>query len=363
MIISHTPHQIRDGQIYGFGPTVREINYLASIFETIVHVAPLDRVSISSISTPYVENVKFVSLPMVGGEGIYNKLKIFLLAPTIIRIVNRELKKVDFFQFRAPTSIGVYLIPFFIMFSKKQGWFKYAGNWNDRNMPISYRFQKWLLKHITKRKVTINGKWPRLRSNFLSFENPCLSDQELSEGLESARSKNFYKQLTLLFVGRIEREKGMDILVHLMNSLKNHDCISELILIGEGRLEYYRGMITSKVITTFTGGLIRSEINQYYKKAHILILPSLSEGFPKVVAEAAAYGCVPVVTNVSALSQYISDTNGLLFKNFDPQEMSLQLETLLANRIELAKKSQNIIGLAKNFTYSYYLKRIQDEVI
>ena len=41
LIVSHTPHYRHHATIKGWGPTVREIDYLAEIFDEIVHIAPL----------------------------------------------------------------------------------------------------------------------------------------------------------------------------------------------------------------------------------------------------------------------------------------------------------------------------------
>ena len=57
--------------------------------------------------------------------------------------------------------------------------------------------------------------------------------------------------------------------------------------------------------TNFLGWLNREELNHINSKSHILILPTFSEGFPKVVAEAACFGCIPIVTNIAPINQYI----------------------------------------------------------
>ena len=44
------------------------------------------------------------------------------------------------------------------------------------------------------------------------------------------------------------------------------------------------------------GALNREEIFQIYKESHAIILLSKSEGFPKVIMEAGAFGCVPIVS-------------------------------------------------------------------
>ena len=82
------------------------------------------------------------------------------------------LGHIDYFQFRAPTGIGVYVIPFLTLYTKTPGWFKYAGNWNQNPAPLGYRIQRRFLKK-QNRIVTINGSWDNQPKHCLTFENPC----------------------------------------------------------------------------------------------------------------------------------------------------------------------------------------------
>ena len=76
-IISHTPHYFdSSGEILGWGPTVREINYLSEYFLEIVHLAPLHNEKAPNSSIPYNINVKFVHLKPSGGKSFYSKLQI-----------------------------------------------------------------------------------------------------------------------------------------------------------------------------------------------------------------------------------------------------------------------------------------------
>ena len=62
-----------------------------------------------------------------------------------------------------------------------------------------------------------------------------------------------------------------------------------ILLFGDGpdRNEFELNAENIKNIKiNFTGAIFRQELNEYYKKCHIIILPSLSEGFPKVITEA-----------------------------------------------------------------------------
>ena len=66
------------------------------------------------------------------------------------------------------------------------------------------------------------------------------------------------------------------------------------------------------------GLLNRKDIFKIYSQSHILILLSKTEGFPKVVAEAAVFGCVPVVSNFNGISEIIEHgNNGFIMNSFD----------------------------------------------
>ena len=59
-----------------------------------------------------------------------------------------------------------------------------------------------------------------------------------------------------------------------------------------------------------------------YSKCDFIILPSKSEGFPKVIGEAMNYGCIPIVSDVSCISQYIQNgVNGFLIKPITSKEI------------------------------------------
>ena len=92
------------------------------------------------------------------------KFSVIYNAPKIIFTIREKLKFSDIFHFRAPTSIGVFIIPF-LLFSGKRGWFKYAGNWDSKSQPISYLIQKFFLKKQNLFPVTINGFWKNQKEN------------------------------------------------------------------------------------------------------------------------------------------------------------------------------------------------------
>lgn len=366
-IISHTPHYKKNGVITGWGATVREINHLTRLFEEIYHVAPLHNEEAPGSSLPYEsDRIKFVPLKPYGGEKLSDKFTIIITAPSNLIIIKKVLKKVDWVQFRAPTAMGIYVLPYLSMIRKPKRWVKYAGNWNMENAPLSYSFQKWwLTNNFQKSMVTINGMYKDQKKHILDFQNPCLDTAELLRAKIIAEKKNFNDKLIFCFAGTLTKNKGVDIIFDALKKIENPGQIGEVILAGDG-VEMERYKSESKKIDikiTFKGFLTRVELEDVYKSSHIIMLPSESEGFPKVIAEASAYGCVPIVSDISSIGQYYNESNGFLLKKINSEELARKINEALNDRISLKKKSIECLKVAKLFTFEHYMKNLEKQVL
>ena len=116
----------------------------------------------------------------------------------------------------------------------------------------------------------------------------------------------------------------------------------------------------------FHGFVNREKVFKIFMSSDFILLPSKnSEGFPKVIAEASNFGCIPIVSNVSSIPQYIKNNyNGFLwdtekenfFTFFNRFFLNIDNDKLK----EIARNSHNLVS---SFTYEYYNKRIVDEII
>ena len=371
VIISHTEHyKTTAGKIVGWGPTINEINHLAPHFESITHIAMLHDSEAPPSAAEYTEdNIHFVALPVLGGTSISSKLKTIINIPKVISVVNRTLRNADVFQLRTPTGIGVFLIPYLTLFSKKKGWYKYAGNWNQEHPPFGYRIQRYFLKKQS-RIVTINGQWPTQPKQCLTFENPCLIDEDLLSGKDLVSSRQLDEKLNFCYVGRLETPKGVGRIIEAFGNLskKEKRRVGQVHLIGDGNEKTHFEELAqqSDIDFRFYGYLGRNEVFDVYKKSHFFLMPtSASEGFPKVIAEASNFGCLPVVSSVSAIAQYVKhQENGFIVSPISAEGLKLQLDTIFnldnSEYQDLLKHSQDFV---KRFTFNYYTSRILTEIL
>jgi glycosyltransferase involved in cell wall biosynthesis len=365
LVVSHTEHYVDEkGIVYGWGATVKELDAVAERFGEVVHVACLHKTNtIPPSALPYTGKVKFVPIPPFGGAGLKNKLKIITSAISNLRIISRELNLADVFQFRAPTSIGLYIIPYLTFFTKKKGWYKYAGNWMQDNPPISYRLQRWMLKNLQSRKISINGRWNNQLAKCITFENPCLTEEDRKDGFNALKVKDYSQPMRMCFVGRMDNEKGV---YDIVDAIKNSKCkFASIDFIGDGpeliKLKQYAA--DNNVAAKFHGSLSRMQVFETYRQSHLILLPSKSEGFPKAIAEAANFGCIPVVSDVSSIGQYINETNGFLW-NAQKCTFTEYFNSLnIGDATSLKTKALKAHEMAKSFTYNNYLDKLESEIL
>ena len=104
----------------------------------------------------------------------------------------------------------------------------------------------------------------------------------------------------ICFVGRIEKQKGLDHLLQAFSLIKTRDHDVQLSIVGEGQqrepLEKLAHILKVRERVHFTGST--QEVLTYYQNALIFVLPSLSEGMSSSLLEAMSCGLPVVVTAV-----------------------------------------------------------------
>jgi glycosyltransferase involved in cell wall biosynthesis len=367
VIISDTPMWYdTQGRVNIYEPTLREIEQVANVFNEVIWLGFNRPGYVFGNGRPTTHpSIQFKLLMPSGGHTFFSKLRSIVLVPYYIIIILKYLITANNIHTRGPSVPALLTVLLSFFFKKKKYWHKYAGNWGADQSPVFYRFQKKLVMKAVFSKVTINGRWPDQLPHILSFENPCFTAKELEWSARAGATKTFHPPYTFCFAGRLEEAKGVGNLLKACSSLASADKIQELILAGDGAAKKDYEIEAKKSLCTvqFMGGLNRDQLNVVYSKSHFMILPSASEGFPKVLAEAAAFGCIPIVTNVSALSQYIQHgVNGFFLENNKPETIQQTIDFILKGEHNLTEISNAAKMLATDFTYEKFVNRLQHKV-
>ena len=370
VIISHTDHQ-RDaeGRIVGWGPTVKEINHLAQHWDEVVHVACFEESSPRGSSLPYTEeNIRLIGIEPFGGGRLKDKLGILLRAPDVISKVRHAIKDATHVQLRLPMGIGVYLLPYFSLRRRPfHFWVKYANNWKQEKAPKGYALQRWMLqRNLARCKTTINGFWDDQPTHCLSFENPSLQDEDILKGREIIAAKQYKSPFRFAFVGRLEEAKGVGRILDALRSV-DLDQIDGVDFIGDGpEMQLFKEKAAwLGERASFHGFRSARFVKGVLAKSDFFLLPTTaSEGFPKVVAEAACFGCIPVVSDTSSIPHYITHgSNGFVWRRqgidgFD----SMVRQVLKEDPADLARIAWKGNRLAEKFTLERYFHRLENEI-
>lgn len=367
LIVSHTPHYLRESATVGWGPTVREIDHLSTLFEEIVHVAPLHQEPAPESALAYrSRTVKVRVVAPAGGDGLARKLGLLMKAPGYAWTVWRELGQTDAVHVRCPANISlIALLLLCLRRRPKVRWVKYAGNWQPRrDQPLSYRFQRWLLRRgLARARVTVNGKWEGQPRHVWSFLNPCLTEPELAEGRLAAGSKTLSQPLRLLYVGALQANKGARVVLDVASTLTLKGIDVAVDFVGDGPerplLEALAASLGIATLTRFHGWLPRAELASFYAGAHFLLLPSNSEGWPKVISEGMAYGVVPLSTTVSSIPQHLAAFGtGKTLPPGDAKGFAIAIEQYCAAPQTWEEESRNAVEAAQLFSYPKYLRSV-----
>lgn len=365
VVVSHTEHwRADDGTIVGFGATTRELDQLASLASELVHVAPLHDGTPPGMALPALApNVRYVPVRAAGGDGIVAKLAALAVVPHWMWTINREMRRADVAHVRCPA--GISMVALVVLLARKRPrdrWVKYAGNWMPPGRDAaSYRLQRWWLRRgLARASLTVNGRWPGQPDWVHTFDNPTLTDDELARGREAAAAKQAHEPWRVVFSGRLEQPKGADTAVEAVLELRRRGLDVTLDLIGDGPLRPW----VERTINDcgmdgirLHGWMRRDELEHYLARAHVLLLPTTaSEGFPKVIAEAMAFGCVPVTSPISSIGQVLGETGGSVVVQPD-ESWADAVEVVLNGSWERLQ----VEGLehVERFSYSRYLNRVR----
>lgn len=133
----------------------------------------------------------------------------------------------------------------------------------------------------------------------------------------------------LLYVGRISREKDLDVLAAAYDKVRAAGQPVQLFLVGHG--PYSEELATALPDAVFLGYLTGEPLAIAYASADIFVFPSTTDTFGNVVIEAQASGLPVIVSDVGGPKELVEDgVNGLVTKAHDVEDVARAI-TLLAS--------------------------------
>tara|TARA_R100000935_G_C2840959_1_gene170953 strand:+ start:7304 stop:8407 length:1104 start_codon:yes stop_codon:yes gene_type:complete len=360
-IITYILHKENNNNYYSYEPYVREMNIWIKSIDEIIVVAPKIYSFPKNIETPYVHpKINFYKIPEISLIDITKFFLSLISLPEISFKIWKAMYKADHIHLRCPGNVGLIACIIQIFFPMKPKTVKYAGNWDPHSkQPWSYILQKRILDNTflsRNIKVLVYGKWPGQSKNIAPFFTFSFTEKEIIP----LNIRNYIAPLNFIFVGKIVEGKRPKFAIDLIKELNAKGIKSILKIYGEGDLKddlinYSKGL---KYIH-FMGNEPLYKLKSTYISSHFLILPSMSEGWPKVVAEAMFFGCIPISTEVSCIPYMLNyGKRGILVK----PKIDLASEKILLYLKDVSKLRK----LSKNaykWSIEYTKEKFEKEII
>jgi D-inositol-3-phosphate glycosyltransferase len=182
----------------------------------------------------------------------------------------------------------------------------------------------------------------------------------------------------LLYVGRIEPLKGIDILIKAIAQLRRSDVLSEcphyLYIIGgepEAGLENMNKEMRRLQdlcqelgvgdLVLFLGKRDQDTLQYYYSAAEIVIMPSHYESFGMVALEAMACGTPVIATQVGGLQYLVqNEKTGFTIPNDNVEILEERLTQLICKQELRAEMSENSVTYARKYAWDVITPQIID---
>ena len=200
--------------------------------------------------------------------------------------------------------------------------------------------KKWLMRHSVTSPITVipTGILP---------PRP-LSRAEVRQDLGLPADAQ-----VLLYVGRLAKEKNMEVLIRAAKLTLDANENARLLLVGDGpyredcsRLARSLG-IGDRV--RFAGFVPRHEVDRYYAAADLFVFASITETQGLVVQEAMTHGIPAIaVFGGGASSSIVQGENGFVVKN-DPADLHATISKVLADRDLLDSLSANAVRCSRSW--------------
>jgi len=176
----------------------------------------------------------------------------------------------------------------------------------------------WIDRGIVAEKIAI---LPRGLDVELFHPKRCNPDFWKRWGLEKP---------VLLYVGRISKEKDLDMIVSACQCLESQGLDFQMVFVGDG--PYRKTLQRALPSACFTGALSGTELAEAYASADLFLFPSTTDTYGNVVVEAHASGIPTVVSDMGGPKDLVQNgVNGLVTRGLDTADFTRAVQELLEN--------------------------------
>lgn len=231
---------------------------------------------------------------------------------------------------------------------ESKGWVydleKKGMEYADMLMPVSNFTAENIHKHygINKEKMTVihNG----------------------SNIVKPFHSKRRFKEKTVLFVGRLTRQKGPERFLDIASKVLEKDPNVRFVMAGTG--DYFRSMLEGSSYKHIgnrfhmTGFLNLEKLNYLFSMSDVYCMPSVSEPFGLSAVEAAQFGIPCVISKQSGVAEVLK--GALTFDHWDVNKAASSILSLLSDSVFKNKVVKDAYQNLNNITWDLSARKIMN---
>ncbi|WP_299576274.1 glycosyltransferase [uncultured Sunxiuqinia sp.] len=290
------------------------------------------------------------------------------------------IKKSDVLLVMTPSPISLIILKYAIRYEKKHCLLirqntremipmRYSGIYKTMARFIANYLETFVENFANKNNSHVLTLGPDIKKRYAHLSNNVRefvsSRYHINDIIDESKLRplNIEERVRLLFVGRIEVNKGIN---ELLSALKNTNIDYELSIVGDG--QYMSN--TKQLIKEYNlsnkihlHGYIPygPQLLDIYRSHDIFILPSYSEGLPQVVLEAMASGCLVLATNVGSIPSIINDgINGFIFKPKSVTALNNLFNQLRDTKSNYNEVRKNAIETSRRYAFENQSKVLID---
>jgi len=216
--------------------------------------------------------------------------------------------------------------------------------------------RKWLKDYVEIPTITVSNSTKEDLKR-LGFKNVFIVYNGLNvKPVERVPEKN--ERPTIVFVGRMKKAKKPQDVIKAFRIVKDEVRDAELWMVGDG---YLRRKLESKAKDVKFFGYVDSKTrDELVKKAWVIAVPGVREGWGQVVTDANALGTPAIGYNIPGLRDSIKHGYNGFLVNADPRDLAYTIVDVLSNDKLREKLSRGAINWARQFSWNKSAEKFEN---
>lgn len=347
--LPEAPFRPAEEKIALFTDTLDEINGVAITIRRLINTARERGVNLTVLTcsdgkTPVPEGVR--QFQAVGDFVLPEYPELKLSFPPILEVMQYiEQQGITRIHISTPGTMGLLgLLIARLMDIPSAGTYhtdipQYVRSLTDDEFleQAAWQYMIWFYNQMEEVLVPSAGTREQLHSHGLPLEKmkPLPRWVDAGQFTPQRRLAGYWQQhglkngIVLLYVGRVSKEKALDLLSAAFCSLIEQGLALSLAIVGDGPYRAEMEELLQGYPAVFTGYLQGDELQAAYASADLFVFPSATDTFGNVVLEAQASGLPVIVSDSGGPRELmLPNSTGLVFKAGDLQALTAAIQAL-----------------------------------